>query len=385
MTSPEELHARALGLLERGDTAGAISDLREYVAAEPDDERAWLELGTAYAAIDHWPDAAAALAESVKLDGGVVDARLAYARALHCLNKIDDAAFQLLQAAKVDAHDARVLKELGIVFYERRLYDKAAHWLERAAAAAPGDARASYALGLAHEARKDVGAAVAAYREALHRDPTLGDAHKTLADLLASMGEHEQAIHELEALLGIERSNEQAAHNRDVLVRALAEMRSRRLLGKTERELEASALVNEGQLKRKGRVPTEDEGSECVRYAAPLAELWVTCGADKIVRALMLVLPHPETAATTADDTFRVTVVGQDGRHVAANYATAISLTFLREALGCPMTHASELYGRLLRGEGGVEWGGASLEFASVPRPDKPSESRHGIVVKAKG
>jgi len=49
------------------------------------------------------------------------------------------------------------------------------------------------------------------------------------------------------------------------------------------------------------------------------------------------------------------------------------------------MTHASELYGRLLRGEGGVEWGGASLEFASVPRPDKPSESRHGIVVKAKG
>jgi len=53
MTSPEELHARALGLLERGDTAGAISDLREYVAAEPDDERAWLELGTAYAAVDH--------------------------------------------------------------------------------------------------------------------------------------------------------------------------------------------------------------------------------------------------------------------------------------------------------------------------------------------
>ena len=115
--APEELRARALGALERGDTAGAITDLRAYVEAEPDDDRGWLELGTAYAAIDHWPDAASALAQAVKLDGRVVDARLAFARALRQLGKIDDAAFQLLQASKVDATDARVLKELGIVFY----------------------------------------------------------------------------------------------------------------------------------------------------------------------------------------------------------------------------------------------------------------------------
>ena len=230
-----------------------------------------------------------------------------------------------------------------------------------------------------------MGAAVAAYREALRRDPGLVDAHKTLADLLASMGEHEQAIAELEALLGLERTNEQAAHNRDVLVRALADMRARRLLGKTERELELSALVQEGQLKRKGRVGTAGGPEEVVRYAAPLAEIWVTFDAGKVIRSLMLVLPHPERAAATADDAFRVTVVGQDGTHVAANYATAVSLTFLREALGCPMTHASELYGRLLRREEGVEWGGATMEFASVPRPDKPAESRHGILVKERG
>jgi len=36
MTAPEELRARALALLEGGDTAGAITDLRELLGAEPE-------------------------------------------------------------------------------------------------------------------------------------------------------------------------------------------------------------------------------------------------------------------------------------------------------------------------------------------------------------
>ncbi len=382
MTTPDELHARALALLLKGDTAGAISDLKAYVGEEPDDETAWLELGTAYAAIEHWPDAARCLGRAVELDGDVVQARLGFARALVRMGKLDDAAFQLLQAAKVDPADARVAKELGLVFYDKRLYDKAAQWLAKAAAAAPADGRAAYALGLAHEARRDVGAAIAAYREAIRRDPALVDAHKTLADALASIGEHEQAIAALEALLAIDRNNEQAAHNREVLARALDEMRARRLLGKPEQAFEESALVQEGQLKRKGKVPAERPGTEVVRWAAPLAEVWLTLGeASRAIEAAMLILSHPERAAAEPDDVFKVTVIAQDGRREPVQYATAITLTFLREALGCPMTHASELYAKLLAGEPEVDWGGARLRFASVPRPDKPADTRHGILI----
>ena len=46
------------------------------------------------------------------------------------------------------------------------------------------------------------------------------------------------------------------------------------------------------------------------------------------------------------------------------------------------MTQASALYARLLGGEPRVEWGGAVLAFDSVPRPDKPSERRHGVRVR---
>jgi tetratricopeptide (TPR) repeat protein len=401
MSDLETLRAKALELLVKGDTAGGITDLKQVVAEDPDDAEAWLHLGTAYASIHHTADAATALRRAVELDGGDVDARLAYARALVRLGKLDDAAFQLLQASKVDPSDARVLKELGVVFYDKRLYDKAATWLLKATAASPMDGRAHYALGLVFEAKRDIGAAIAEYREAVRCDPGLLDARMTLADALASIGEHEAAIGELTALLDADRRNEQAARNREILERALVEMRSRRLLGRTTRELEQSALFGEAQFRKKegGRV----EEKEVLRFVAPMTELYVTLGArpdepgsapkppvtlgageERSIEALMLVLVDPAKAARVEDEVFKVTVIGKDGSRKAANYATGASITFVREALGCPMTQASELYARLVGGEPSVEWGGAILSFASAPRPDKPSEMKNGILATLK-
>jgi hypothetical protein len=95
----------------------------------------------------------------------------------------------------------------------------------------------------------------------------------------------------------------------------------------------------------------------------------------------MLVLTDPVKAAKKRDDVFRVTVVGISGRREPANYATAITLTFLREALGAPMTQASELYARLLGAEKSIEWSGARLAFASVPNPAGKGEPMHGLSV----
>src|SRR6185503_10969689 len=131
------------------------------------------------------------------------DSRLAYARALAKVGKLDDAAFQLLRAHKLDESDGRVLYELGVVFYDKRLFDKAEGFLSRAVetSTGPGCARALYALGLTHEAKKDIAAAIADYRGAIAADPRLTDARRTLADALATIGEHERAVDELTALL----------------------------------------------------------------------------------------------------------------------------------------------------------------------------------------
>ncbi len=386
MPDPDALHAQALDLLVQGDTAGGISDLKDYLLAEPEDDEAWFELGMAYTSIQHWIQAADALRASIDLDGSEPEVRLAYARTLVQLKKVDDAAFQLIQAQRLAPEDARIQKELGLVFYDKKLYEKAALWLGKAVASQPEDARAHYALGLAHEARRDMGAALAAYREAVRRDPGLADAQRTLADALASMGEHEAAIATLGALLTIEPRNEQAAKNREVLGRALADMRAHRLLGKGTQELEASALLSEGGFRKKGSV--EDEGGPpggmTVRFTAPLVEIDARLDQGHAIQGLFLRFTDPDRAAREEDDTFKVTVVSEDGRRVPVNFATALSLTFLREALGCPMTQASELYARLLSGNEPVSWGGATLCFDTASGAVKPGQERHGIRVSLK-
>ncbi|HMI87984.1 MAG TPA: tetratricopeptide repeat protein [Polyangiaceae bacterium] len=364
---------------------GAVAELREVLAGAPEDDTAWLTLGMVLSSGGRWREASEALAEAVRLDGEVLAARMAFARSLEKSGKLDDAAFQLLQAQKLAPDDPRPLKELGAVFYKKGLYDKSVQFLVRARGLAPTDARIFYALGLAQEARRDPGAAIASYRDAIRLDPKFADARKTLADVLAAMGEHEQAIGELDALLMLERTNEQAAINREVLAKALEEMSARRLLGKTERELERSALVQEGQLKRRGEIPRADDDppsvARVVRYGKGLAEVLIGLTTEGAMERLMLVLVDPEKAAKKRDDVFRVTVVGTSGRREPANYATAVTLTFLREALGAPMTQASELYARLLGGEKSIDWSGARLAFASVPNPTGKGEPMHGVSV----
>jgi Flp pilus assembly protein TadD len=376
-----EITRRAL----EGDVEGALGELREVLAAFPDDDTAWLTLGMVLSSAGRWREASEALAEAVERDGDVLPARMAFARALEKSGKLDDAAYQLLKAQKLAPDDPRPLKELGAVFYKKGLYDKSVQFLTRARGLSPGDARIFYALGLTQEARRDPGAAMASYREAIKLDPKFTDARKTLADLLAAMGEHEQAIAELDALLLVERTNEQAAINREVLAKALAEMSARRLLGKTEHEIERSALVQEGQLKRRGEIPRSDDDpplvTRVVRYGKGLAEMLVGLTAEGAVAKLMLVLVDPVKAAKKRDDVFRVTVVGTSGRREPANYATAITLTFLREALGAPMTQASELYARLLGGEKSIDWSGAKLAFGTVPNPTGKGDPVHGLSV----
>jgi tetratricopeptide (TPR) repeat protein len=366
---------------EAGDVEGAVGVLRRRVEEDGGDVSAWLALGSVLSAAKRWDEAVAALREAVELDGDVTVARVLYARALEGAGKNDDAVFQLLRAAKQKPDDPAVLRELGSAFYRKGLYDKALQWLMKARAAAAGDpleeARALYAVGLAQEARRDAGAAILAYQGAIERDGKHLDARKTLADALASIGEHERAIEVLDELLSVDPTNEKAALNREVLDRALAEMRARRLVGKTTKELEASAMVQAGQMKRRGKASAE----HVVRYSNALSELVVTLAEDGSIVSLFFVLSDPDAANRKRDASFQVTVVAKDGRREPASFATAATLTFLREAMGVPMTRAAELYARLLATAASVEHGGLEAKFAAREGPDG---SLNGLLVTRK-
>src|SRR6266536_6068253 len=117
-----------------GDVEGAIAELQDVLAASPDDETVWLTLGMVYSSAGRWREASEARARAVELDGEVLAARMAFARALEKSGKLDDAAFQLLRAQRLAPEDVRPLKELGAVFYQKGLYDKSVQFLTRARA-----------------------------------------------------------------------------------------------------------------------------------------------------------------------------------------------------------------------------------------------------------
>ncbi|GAC1352204.1 MAG: hypothetical protein NVSMB1_12740 [Polyangiales bacterium] len=345
-----DLQARGRERLAEGDAAGGLALLAQAVQSFPDD----------------------------------VSVRLEYALTLEATGDFDAAAYQLLQAEKRSKDQPAILRALGTVFYRKGLYDKAVRYLGRALFIDPSDARGHYALGVVHDARRDPGAAIASYRAAIQIDPHFIDARRTLIDALASLGEHAQAIAESDQLLVIHPRDEATAQNREVLQGALEHMIDHRLLGKLEEQLERSALVQEGQLKRKGRTP---DGA--IRYANRYADLLVRYDSTlerPTIKTLMLILPDPQRAASARDKAFGVTVVGQDGRRAPADYATALSLTFLREALGVPLTQAGVFYQRLLTGAR-IDFGSATARFATLAPSGAPSgdgvEEQHGLLCEA--
>lgn len=382
MSPFDERHKQAVDLLIQGNLAGAVARYEAYLVAVPADPAAWLELGMAYSALARHSDAVVALTRAVDLAPVDVNRRLALSQALAQVGKLDGAFVQLVEAERLTPMDTRVCKEMGILYYQQRRYDLAVKTLERRVATHPEDARAHYALGLAHEARHDMGAAVVSYRAAVKADARFTAAHRTLADALASLGEHEEAIAVLGVVLQVDPTDAQVAKNREILMRALAEMRQRRLLGKGRAALEASELFAAGGLRPKGAAASNGTALT-QRYAAPLIELSATF-TDQAITSLFLGFTDPDRAARAEDDTFKVTVIARDGGRTPVNFAVAATLTFLREALGCPMTQTSVLYGQLLSARdvnAAVTWSGAELTFDSILHPDRPTDRWHGIKV----
>jgi tetratricopeptide (TPR) repeat protein len=371
----------AVEQLLEGDSAAVVAALKDHLEREPDDERVWLQLGLAYMAIEHWGLAMSALERAVSLDGDVLDARLMYARVLNRLRRPDKAAFQLVQAKRLAPDDARVALRLGMTFYNKGLHDKALRELERARALEADHPRTHFVLGLVHEAKADNAAAIVHYRDAVRLDPRFADARKTLADALTAMGELSEAVEQLREVLRLEPTNVQNAVNLEVLEKRLAELEGARLLGNREADIERSSLLRVAQLKRRGRI-VEEGTAPIVRYVGELAELWLTCDDDGRVSRLMLLLPDPKRAAERPGSEFEVTVVSATGEHAEADYATAISLTFLREALGCTLTQASMRYAELLAGASPLRWGPAELGFGAVDAPEADGGAQlHGLYV----
>lgn len=88
---------------------------------------------------------------------------------------------------------------MGMSYLEQRNLPAAMRELTTASDLDPGNAEIDVALGLAYQARGDLGKAAECFRNAIRKKPDYAEAHNDLGIVLSQLGRGDEAIREFEA------------------------------------------------------------------------------------------------------------------------------------------------------------------------------------------
>src|SRR5262249_9307900 len=142
-------YALAAARLRNGENAAAVSLLRNYVAARPEDAAGFYLLGAALHALKLDVEAQSILEQSVKLKDDV-DAKYLLGVVQYDLGKRMQAIETLGQVIRIKPGHASAHTALGTALREEGKFVEARETLERAVALDAHDLRAHYQLGLVY-------------------------------------------------------------------------------------------------------------------------------------------------------------------------------------------------------------------------------------------
>lgn len=177
----------AEALMEQKDFAGAEKKLTTMTAANPNDYRAWFDLGYVYSATDRKDKAIEAYRHSIAAQPGVLEPNLNLALLL--LEKGDAEAGRYLRAAqklKPSEDDKKRIVRAWVALgdqLEQKDRAGAVDAYQQASALNPQDAYPHVALGHLYEGGKDDKSAETEYKAAIAADPNSRDALALLSNL----------------------------------------------------------------------------------------------------------------------------------------------------------------------------------------------------------
>ncbi|HYN46593.1 MAG TPA: tetratricopeptide repeat protein, partial [Allosphingosinicella sp.] len=207
MAQPPASLAPALGLLRRGDRAGARAAIEKALAAEPDAPALLAfagllaaQSGDAAAAIPYFRRALAAAPADIAM-------RINLATALVATGALDEAG----AVCAGGGADPKLLRLAAYVHQQSGRLDEAAAAYERVIAAFPDDFESWNNLGNARAALGDTGGAVAAFQQAIALRPDLVEMVINLSNVLgdADQVEMRQAVMREAARIGPDNANVQ--------------------------------------------------------------------------------------------------------------------------------------------------------------------------------
>jgi Flp pilus assembly protein TadD len=213
--SDEAVAARAVAeaeaAIEKKDWASAERGLREVVAKNSQDYRAWLDLGFVFNETDRRPEAIDAYRKAVAAKPDVFESNLNLGMLLMASGSAEAetyvrAATQLKPADKPEEGWARAWGVLGDALRERSPAEALSAYAE-ASKFAPKDPRPHLAAGAVQQRQGNLSAAEAEFRKALELDPNLAWALDSLVRIYTQGKRWTEVEEVLRRLLKLEPAN----------------------------------------------------------------------------------------------------------------------------------------------------------------------------------
>jgi tetratricopeptide (TPR) repeat protein len=187
------------------DPQGAISPLDRAYALDPSDTDILYHRGRAYLLV-----ANASYAEMFKLDHDSMRVHQVLAEAYAQGYRNQDAIAQFELAVKMAPRQPGLHEELADQFWIVGQLDKAAEAYREELLIDPHAESSKYKLGSLLVLNQDPAEGVKLLRVVLQDDPTLSDAHYYLGRGLMSLGNDQEAIHQLQLAVAADPSNDRA-------------------------------------------------------------------------------------------------------------------------------------------------------------------------------
>jgi tetratricopeptide (TPR) repeat protein len=189
--NPVLLHRVGLALGDLGQLDLALGLLGQAIARSSAVAEYHESFGGALLAAGHPAEARESFEEALRLDPSRVGSRAALAELF--LDQGDRESARTL-LAPIDPRGRTATRALGRLAALEGRWAEATECLLRHLRDEPADAPALFTLGVALQAQELPEPAVASYRQAIHHDPALFEAHANLSIVLGSLGRHEEAL-----------------------------------------------------------------------------------------------------------------------------------------------------------------------------------------------
>jgi tetratricopeptide (TPR) repeat protein len=178
-----------LGLLQRGDPAGAAAAFRRAVEEDPEYVAAYIGAGTAYTRLGRASEAARAFRRALALDAGSAKARVGIAQTHMLQAQPDSAIAELNRAIAADPRSSDATYTLALVYFDGGNLERETEMLERTVSIDPGHSAACARLGDIRLASGRYAEAVEAFKSALLGRMPVEHVHSKLANAYYALGD----------------------------------------------------------------------------------------------------------------------------------------------------------------------------------------------------